>query len=109
MQERILVMMTMSTEEEAERIARALLEERLVACANLVRGLRSFYHWKGEICDDREVLVFCKTRRELFGALAERVKSLHSYEVPEIIALPLCEGWGPYLDWLDTETAGGSG
>ena len=104
MVEKIVVMMTTDSEEQAETIAKTLLEERLIACANLVGGVRSLYRWEGNVCDDREVLLFCKSRRSLFSRLSERVKSIHSYDVPEIIALPLVEGWQPYLEWLEQET-----
>jgi periplasmic divalent cation tolerance protein len=104
MEDKILVMITAGSEEQAEQIAKTLLEERLIACANLIVGIRSLYRWKGQVCDDREILLFCKTRRELFSRLSGRVKSIHSYDVPEIIALPLLEGWQPYLEWVDQET-----
>ena len=104
MEDKILVMITAGSEEEGARIAEALLEERLIACANLVGGIRSLYRWKGQVCDDREILLLCKTQRQLFPQLSGKVKSIHSYEVPEIIALPLIEGWQPYLDWVEQET-----
>ncbi len=104
MDDRILIMITAGSEEEAVRIARALLEERYVACANLLGQIRSLYHWKGEICDDREVLLLCKSRRHLFTQISEKVKSLHSYEVPEIVALPLVDGFPPYMQWIEEET-----
>ena len=104
MDQKILVMITAGSDEEAVTIAKALLEERLIACANLVGRIRSLYHWKGDLCDDTETLLFCKSRRALFPQLSERVKSLHSYEVPEIVGLPLVEGWPAYLDWVDEET-----
>ncbi len=104
MQEKILVMITTGSEEEGARIAEALLEERLIACANLIGGIRSLYRWKGKVCDDRETLMLCKTERNLFPRLSQRVKSLHSYEVPEIIGFPLVEGWQPYLEWIEQET-----
>jgi periplasmic divalent cation tolerance protein len=104
MKDKILVLITTGSEEEAARIARALLEERLIACANLVGGVRSLYRWKGEICDDREILLLCKTQQRLFPQLSSKVKSIHSYEVPEIIALSILEGWRPYLEWVERET-----
>lgn len=105
MEDKILVMITTGSEEQAEKIARTLLEERLIACANLIGGIRSLYRWKGQVCDDREILLLCKTERQLFSRLSKKVKSIHSYEVPEIIALPLVEGWQPYLQWIAQETA----
>ena len=104
MQEKILVMITTGSEEEGVKIAETLLEERLIACANLIGGIRSLYRWKGQVCDDREILLLCKTERQLFSRLSNKVKSIHSYEVPEIIALPVIEGWQPYLEWIEQET-----
>jgi periplasmic divalent cation tolerance protein len=97
-------MITTGSEEEAEKIAEGLLEERLIACANLVGGIRSLYRWQGKVCDDREIMMLCKTERRLFARLSEKVKSIHSYEVPEIIGLSLVEGWPPYLEWVEQET-----
>lgn len=104
MKDKILVLITTGSEEEAARIAQSLVEERLIACANLVGGVRSLYRWKGEVCDDREILLLCKTQRRLFPQVSAKVKSIHSYEVPEIIALPIIEGWRPYLEWVERET-----
>jgi len=102
---KVLVLITTGSEEEAERIARALLEEHLIACANMVPGIRSLYRWQGRLNNDQETLLLCKTREALFPRLAERVKALHSYEVPEIISLALRQGWDPYLRWVETETS----
>ena len=96
----ILVLITAGTEDEAYSIGRALVEERLAACANILPGVRSLYHWEGRTHDDSEVLVLVKTRASLFSKIARRVKELHSYEVPEIIALPIEAGDDAYLDWL---------
>lgn len=95
-------------EDEAARIGRALVEENLAACANIVGPVRSIYRWRGAIEDAREFLLIIKTQARLFDRLALRVKELHSYQVPEIIALPLTAGWKPYLDWIleSTETRG---
>jgi periplasmic divalent cation tolerance protein len=78
--------------------------EKLVACVNILPGLRSIYMWEGKVCDEEEVLCVLKTRRELFSALRDRVTALHPYQVPEIIALPLVDGSAPYLAWLRDET-----
>lgn len=107
MKEKILVMVTVGSEEEAVNIARSLLEDRLIACANLIDRIRSIYHWEGRICDDPEILLLCKTQRHLFPRLADKVKSIHSYDVPEIVALPLVEGWAPYFQWIEEETRTG--
>jgi periplasmic divalent cation tolerance protein len=99
-----MVVMVTATEKEAPGLARVLVEERLVACVNLVPGLRSVYWWKGKIEDEPEVLCIMKTRSALFEPLRNRVRELHSYEVPEIIALPILAGNEPYLDWIGETT-----
>ena len=107
MNEKIVVLITIDSEDEAVKIAKVLLEADLIACANIIGKIRSLYKWKGEVCDDPEVLIICKSQRQLFSRLSEKVKSLHSYEVPEIIAMPLVEGWAPYLKWIEEETQQG--
>jgi len=104
MEEKILILITSSSEEEAVHIAERLLDERLIACANLLQPIRSLYRWQGRVCDDREVLLLCKSRRALFGQVRDRVISLHSYEVPEVVALALAEGSPSYLQWIADET-----
>lgn len=96
----IVVFITAPTEDEATTIARALVEEKLAGCVNIVRNVRSIYRWEGKIEDDQEVLMIAKTRQELFASLANRVKQLHSYSVPEIIAAPIIAGSENYLAWL---------
>ncbi|MGH7897442.1 MAG: divalent-cation tolerance protein CutA [Candidatus Binatia bacterium] len=103
----IVVLVTAGSVEVAERIAHALVEERLAACVNVIPGVRSIYHWQGKISEDQEWLLVVKTRRARFEAVAERVRSLHSYEVPEVIALEVSDGSKPYLDWLLRESRGG--
>jgi len=103
----ISVLITASKEDEAAVIAKALLGDRLAACVNIIKGIRSIYRWQGKVEDDAEVLMIVKTRAELFDSLAEKVKALHSYSVPEIIALPVIRGSADYLNWLKEETAGG--
>jgi periplasmic divalent cation tolerance protein len=88
---------------EARRIGRALVEERLAACCNLVAGLRSIYRWKGKVCDDPEVLMVIKTTADCFEALAERVTELHSYDVPEVVSMPITEGSEAYVKWLQRQ------
>jgi periplasmic divalent cation tolerance protein len=99
-----VVFVTVGKREEAEKIADALVAERLAACCNLVPSVKSIYRWKGEICRDEETLMVIKTRRERFEALRARVKALHSYAVPEIVALPIIAGHADYLDWVCEET-----
>ena len=100
----IVVFVTCGSEEEALKIAHALVEERLAACANIVSPIRSIYRWEGKICDEKEWLLLIKTRQSLFEELAKRVKALHSYSVPEIIGLPITEGSSAYLNWIEENT-----
>jgi periplasmic divalent cation tolerance protein len=96
----IVVLITVPSPEAGSRIARALVEERLAACVNLVPGLTSTFWWDGGVQSEPEALLMAKTRLPLFEALAARVRALHPYTVPEIIALPLVAGSQAYLDWL---------
>jgi periplasmic divalent cation tolerance protein len=105
MSERLVVLSTVARAEDAERIARALVERRLAACVNVLPGLVSFYRWKGAIERDAEQLLVIKTRRDRFEALREAIVALHPYEVPEIVALPVEAGHAPYLAWLDEAVA----
>lgn len=89
--------------EEAGRIARYLVEERLIACANFF-VVSSVFRWEGQIQEDSEVAVICKTRTELVPAAIKRIKELHSYELPCITSWTIDEGYGPYLDWVGRET-----
>jgi periplasmic divalent cation tolerance protein len=100
----LLVLITAGGEAEARRIADALLEERLAACVNTIRRIDSRYWWRARLESARECLLLVKTRAPLLPAIIERVKGLHSYEVPEIIALPIAGGNPDYLKWLEDET-----
>ena len=100
----ITALVTCPNRRVAEAIGRALVEERLAACANVVPGLTSIYRWQGRICRDAEVLVLLKTRRARFAALSRRVGELHPYSVPEIIALPVAFGAATYLAWIAEST-----
>ena len=100
----IVALMTASSADEAERISAALVEKRLAACCNIVKGVTSIYEWKGKLEKGEECLVIIKTRRELFEKLSSEIRSLHSYEVPEIIALPMIAGFEGYLDWIKSNT-----
>lgn len=99
-----VIYITVGNPDEARRIADTLVEEKIAACCNIVPGIHSVYRWKGKICRDAETLLILKTRRASFEKLRARAKELHSYEVPEIIALPILEGHTPYMDWLRDET-----
>jgi len=95
-----VVLMTASGPEEAERIARGLVEGKLAACVNIVPQIRSVYQWEGKVCDDPETLLIAKTSVDKVAALIEKVKCLHSYDVPEIISLGIEEGSEAYLAWM---------
>jgi periplasmic divalent cation tolerance protein len=100
----IIVFVTAASEEEAALIGKALVGERLAACVNILPSIRSIYRWQSRIEDSQEVLLIIKTKSILFENLKKRVKELHSYSVPEIIALPLVDGDEQYLSWLSQET-----
>jgi len=100
----IVVLITASGAEEAEKIARTLVGENLAACVNMQGGVRSIYRWKGEVCDEPEVMMLAKTTSDNFAAIEKRVRELHSYEVPEVIAIPVVMGSKPYLDWIEENT-----
>lgn len=104
MSDPIIVLVTCGSEEEALRIANALVEEHLAACANIISPIRSIYRWEGKIWDEKEWLLIIKTQSHRFAALEKKVKSLHSYSVPEIICLPILEGSLPYLSWIKENT-----
>lgn len=101
-----MVLVTMPTAERAAELARALVEERLAACGNVVPGLRSIYRWEGRVVDEPEVLLVLKTTAARFEALRDRVLALHPYQVPEVLALPVDAGSAAYLAWVGAETAG---
>jgi len=98
----IIVLVTTSSKQEAEKIAQQLLEDKLIACVNIVDSVSSYFHWGGKIDHAAECLMLIKTRADMFKVLAEKVTALHSYDVPEILALPILKGSKAYLDWLDT-------
>jgi periplasmic divalent cation tolerance protein len=106
MTDKIVVFTTCADESDGETLARALVESRLAACVNLVRGVRSLYPWKGAIESSDEILLVIKTSRELFPALQEEVGKRHRYEVPELIALPIVAGAEGYLGWLSSNLRG---
>ena len=102
----LVVMITVGGPEEARRIADALIDQRMAACVNIVPQVSSVFRWEGEIEDENESLLVVKTRADLFPQLEAVVKGLHSYEVPEIIALPIVLGSEDYIEWLGRETEG---
>lgn len=102
--EEIVVYITAPNEDEAANIAQVLVESRLAACVNIVKNIRSIYSWKGKVEDDSEVLMIVKTRKALFDKLSNTVINLHSYDVPEVIAIPIIDGSANYLTWLREST-----
>jgi periplasmic divalent cation tolerance protein len=103
--ERVVVLSTVASFEDAERVARALVERRLAACVNVVPGVVSIYRWKGAVQRDSEWLLVAKTRAERLPALKEALTDLHPYDVPEAVALDIRDGLAPYLAWLDDAVA----
>lgn len=99
----VMVLITTSQDEESQLIARVLLEQRKAACVNIVPKISSLYWWNGAIQQDKESLLIVKTRKELLNEVIRLVKEVHSYEVPEIIALPVTGGNHDYLEWIDRE------
>ena len=100
----LVVLVTAPSAETAAELGRALVGERLAACANVVPGLRSIYWWEGKVQDEPEALLVLKTTRGRFEALRERTLALHPYQVPEVIALPVEAGSAAYLEWIARET-----
>lgn len=104
MTDALLVFTTLPSADKAAELAKALVEERLAACANLIPAIRSIYRWQGKLQDEDEVLVLLKTRAEHLERLKLRILELHPYEVPEVLAVPVEFGYQPYLEWLAGET-----
>ena len=110
MTDRLVVLVTCGSGKEARRIARALVEAQLAACGNVVEApVRSIYRWKGKVETAREYLLMVKTSRRRFAALEKAVKRVHSYDLPEIIALPIAAGSQAYLRWIDQCVDGRTG
>ena len=104
MQDALVVLVTAPSPDQAAEIARALVEERLAACGNVVPAIRSIYRWEGKVHEDAEALLVLKTTRGRFEALRDRVLALHPYDVPEVLALPVEAGNAAYLAWIAAET-----
>ncbi|MEE8473890.1 MAG: divalent-cation tolerance protein CutA [Myxococcota bacterium] len=100
-----VVLITAPDGDTAAGIGRTLVEERLAACVNVVPGVRSLYRWQGSVREDVELLLFVKTRVDRMPALAARVRELHPYDVPEVLALPAVGGSEEYLDWVRSESS----
>ena len=101
----IVVVVTAKDNKEATKIAQGLLEAKLIACANIISGVQSLFRWQGKIDSSKEVLLILKTKKNLFKKVSAKVKSLHSYQTPEIIALPIVEGSQDYLAWVNSSCA----
>ncbi len=99
-----LIYVTAGSRNEALAIARELVNSRLAACANILAGTTSVYHWEGEVCEEDEVSMILKTRDDLVDRLVEKVKNLHSYDCPCVVSLPISSGNAAFLDWIDSET-----
>lgn len=95
---------TFPNEAEAFSVAQTLLEEKKVACTNMIAGVKSQYMWEGKLCCENECILLCKTQKSLVTAVIDRVKDLHSYDVPCIMALPLQAGHAPFMQWVMSET-----
>ena len=100
MTDKILVLTTAGSEEEAKRIARALIERRLAACVNIAPRVSSIFRWQGKIEESEEHLLIIKTSADTFAQVSSAIKELHSYEVPECIAIEIVDGSAPYLNWI---------
>jgi len=99
-----VVFVTVGNAEEGTRIAQTLVDEMLIACANILPQVRSIYRWKGKVCREKNSCSSLKTRSSLFPTLMKRIRELHSYEVPEIVAFPLSDGLPEYLQWVMDNT-----
>ena len=95
-----IVLSTAGSEEEGARIAKSLVERKLCACVNLVPKIRSFYRWEGAVQDDAEVLLIIKTTQEKLQSLSDLLAEIHSYDVPEVLAIEVDQGSASYLEWL---------
>jgi periplasmic divalent cation tolerance protein len=100
-----IVYISAGSTDEARRIAKALVEEKLAACANILANVHSFYYWNGDLQDDREAVIIAKTTAARLAALTDRVKALHPYQCPCIVNWPLAGGYGPFLEWVGHSVA----
>ena len=105
--EALVVLTTAGSEEQARSIAEALVEKNLAACVNLLPGIRSIYRWKGKLWDDEEILLLIKTTSDAMDAVGETIRSLHSYELPEMLALPVAHADTAVLEWLCSSVSPG--
>lgn len=97
----IIVLITAKDKKEAEKISRLLIKNRLAACVNIVNGVKSLFWWQGKVDQAKEAILIVKSRKEKFAKIAKLVKANHSYDLPEIIAIPIVSGFKPYLNWIN--------
>jgi len=100
----VMLYVTAGSPEEAGRIGRTLVEERLVACVNVIPSMHAIYRWQGRIEEAQECVILAKTRRERVASCIARIRALHSYECPCVVALPIAEGNPAFLDWITEQT-----
>ena len=100
----VIVMVTTASQDEAVKIAEEVVRSRLAACASMIPAVRSTYWWEGKMINDQESLLLIKTTSDKFNSLEETIRKIHSYKVPEIIAIPVSTGFPPYLEWVLQET-----
>ena len=100
----LVILVTAANQEEAVRIGKGVVNAKLAACANIITGIQSIYSWKGKVVKAREVLLILKSTKPRYGALEKAIKAMHTYETPEIIALPVKEGLDRYIGWVRSET-----
>ncbi len=100
----VVVFVTTNSIDEARKIGNTLVQERLIACVNIIPQVESIFYWQEKVCNEKEALMIIKTRKSLINDIIKRVKSIHSYSVPEIIALPIISGSEDYLKWVGDVT-----
>ena len=100
-EDKIVIFVTASSQNEAYNLGKKLIEERLAACCNIIPGIQSIYWWDGKVTEDPEILLMIKTKKEAEQKIFETIKSLHSYDLPEMISFPIQGGYQQYLDWID--------
>ena len=100
----IIILCTVPSKDEGTKIAQRLIQDELAACVNMTGSVSSIFKWKGEICSEEEYILIIKTRSDLFNKIKEEILSLHPYELPEIISLPISDGLDLYLQWIRDNT-----
>jgi len=97
----LVVYSTLPSIESAEKISKSIIENKLAACINIITGVKSIYYWENDVLQDNEVLLIIKTKEDLYNQLEDFLKTIHPYELPEIIALPIVRGYNKYLEWIN--------